>query len=211
MTKKLKSQITNNESDDEESKVVTAASSDPITKLGQNLNIKLQPSESKNPWISFIPVVSNEIIDENKTTLNSEEIYVKPKAFVDKDEIVRAQSIQNIENDSDDESDDDIILDNDNSQLVNGDNNENEEDSDVEIVPDEETKSKPAAIPDLLKELPPTKSINKEIDINQVLIAEEEEEGNDEDRDKTEVHRLTLSEAFADDDVVAEFRLEKVS
>lgn len=138
--------------------------------------------KSKNPWISFIPHE-----EKKEKEKNNEEIYAKPKAFVDKDEIEeRANRI--IENDSD--SDDDDIIINEKSKIFE------EEDDEVE----EEVVT--VAVVEVIEE----EKGNKEIDIKKVLIADEEENNIEEG----ESHRLTLSEAFADDDVVAEFRLEKV-
>jgi hypothetical protein len=174
LTKKLKSQL--NESDEEE--VEKKGNIEPVN---QSLNIKLQTSESKNPWISFIPDFNNDNEEEKKA--NNEEIYVKPKAFVDKEDRRVKSSV--IENDSDsDDEDDDIII--------------NSKPEEVDTDEEEETE---APIEEIVETI-----VNKEIDIKKVLIAEEEEN----DIEEGESHRLTLSEAFADDDVVAEFRQEKV-
>ena len=167
-----------------------------IEKLGESLSLKLEASQSKNPWISFVPVISttNETVDNGRTE-ESEDVYVKPKAFVDKDEI-EAGNNRIVEEDSDTDDDDDDIVINKPIQVKSDENKDSEN----------ELKN----------------NASKEIDSTNILIIDEDNEINEAEDEintksskkfknkRSDTHILTLSEAFADDDVIAEFRQEKV-
>lgn len=243
LTKKLSAKKPENDSDDDENEKQAADSTNNISS--QNINLKLEKS-SKNPWISFVPTIDNSQMQNIKNKQNYEQ-YVKPKAFVDKNEIEAAQKAieQDDENDSDSGDNFEIIRSADNNRPEK---ELDESDSENEGEKKDENKSKNNNLiekttvlasekysnkPESVVDKPSDKKLKEHIDISKVLIADNDEikEVEDEicDNDneisgdkktrllkkaagkQNELHRLTLSEAFADDDVVAEFKMEKVS
>jgi hypothetical protein len=231
LTKKIITKRPGNDDSDEEMET----KSNNVTEQHM-ASLKLEKS-SKNPWISFYPVVdkANQVDTENKNEMN--EIYKRPKAYVDQQELEKAQK------EIDDESSDDIAFDetpdrpimpiSNNSEII-ANNHLNDIEQVVVVTKTAKIKKKNTTkkvefhLDQQQQPDEPDKS-NKntqaaEIDPKKILLLSETDQTDDicdsitNDRqgslmvsaDKSEIHRLTISEAFADDDVIEEFKTEKV-
>jgi U3 small nucleolar RNA-associated protein 14 len=245
LTKKLQNRPLNGQDDsDNDKEVVKAQNGAPV----QNVQIKLEKS-SKNPWISFLPTVT---VDENNEKQEATaEIYKKPEAFVNKEEIEKAQNEIDDEDDEDESDGEDFVrpprelLKSDNDSESEDEESQNGENSKIKEPESKVFKQKNSTAkepkPKKVKkdedqkqatEKPADSQVKTDIDPNRILLVNEDDAGSGDDDDdicdgdlenqsknnslvvstnKNEIHRLTLSEAFADDDVIEEFKVDKVN
>lgn len=237
LTQKLKQFEYNNEDEeDNEAEQKSSVSANLLNQNGVLVN---------NPWMKMmgdVGVVKNGSKDEAKGAAENDGEYSKPKAFVDKGEIEKAE----MDADDSEESDNEDYL---NGELEekknikdvidifkNGDKDE-ESDKEEEVVVKEEEevkvdtnveiekpkkkkskkeeKSKPEeSLKVEKKEEKNIKPISNEqfVDKNLESATSKSSDGNKPNNKKMneKQHQLTLSEAFADDDVIEEFKMEKV-
>jgi hypothetical protein len=203
--------------------------------LQQNVQIKLETS-SKNPWLSFYPVLSETNESETQDNVASIEVYKRPEAYVDRQEIEKAQNEIDSENDDVDET---IIVDDDLATSIctiveiskskTGDSSIDGKTSAPVEKPRRKTykKTELAVVENTTCEIDELATIKQslEIDPSAVLLVDEVDQSDDicavsttnnsssllVSTNKNEIHRLTISEAFADDDVIEQFKSEKVN
>ena len=188
-----------------------------------------------NPWMKMMKGVgqsSNET-DENgdkESRLNDE--FSKPKAFNDQAEIEKAQRELADDQESDDESDDsdnlEISREKESNKQVASIFKKNDANGKSKIS--EKTKGKTKKVKfvkevDSQQEAPIVEKTSKESKIvlenniepvfesktaRNFKNVEDTNDNHDEDNSSKD-HQITLSEAFADDDVIEEFKMEKVA
>jgi U3 small nucleolar RNA-associated protein 14 len=234
LTHKLKQFEYNNEDDeDNEAEQKSSVSANLLNQNGVLVN---------NPWMKMmgdVGVVKNGSNDEAKGAAENNGEYSKPKAFVDKGEIERAE----MDADDSEESDNEDYLNGELEEKKNtkdvidifkNDDKDEESDKEEEVVKGEavkvdtnveiekpkkkkskkEEKSKPEELKVEKKEEKNIKPISNEQFVNRNLesAASKSSDGNKPNNKKMneQQHQLTLSEAFADDDVIEEFKMEKV-
>lgn len=228
LTKKIKELDENKVNSDEEIEENRETS-----EINTGLTLNIEQTETKNPWISFIPVNERPKSNKNDTTETvGDVVYEKPKAFVDQDEIDQAKDA--IEGEDSEEDENTMYLKKVREERINLESSESEDEAEkqndtetsLKTVTQDEPNSVQETITDKIIEesshelSKPTESVQKSIDPNKILIAkiddDDEQEEVEEDMSnlkrkfKNQIkHRLTLSEAFEDDDIVQEFKEEK--
>lgn len=170
-----------------------------------------------NPWIKMMSGVGGTTDNKDKENTKDESEYTKPKAFVNKKELEKAQDA--LQQSEDDESDIDPLDKTDLKDIAKNFNNDTDEEEEVEKQI-EETKIETIVnmpLPEIkLKE--PIKTISEEISTEKNIKPNAK---NISLQTKTSAelvkkvnndkHFMTLSDAFADDDVIEEFKQEKVN
>ncbi len=198
-----------------------------------NVQIKLEKS-SKNPWISFYPVL-NSVTSESETNKAEEsiEVYKKPEAYINREELERAQNEIDAESSEDDSivADVEFIRSTTKSKIEDTSSDEAEKPKST-IKPrskkQKKIKMKEVEVDEISPEVVEPEVVapkTTEIDPKNILLLNEAEQADDicatvsntnnndsllVSTNKSEIQRLTISEAFADDDVVEEFKSEKV-
>lgn len=232
LTKKIKQfEVTNDDDEDDANENDQEANRNKDTLNGVNIN----PAIANNPWLKMMQGVGGSNANENdekKNSNNKDDEYSQPKAFVDTKELEKAKSAQNEDEDDDEDDQDhheDII---DRSELKQvaeifqeeekSDNDETEKPSLVKKSNKKEGKEKKKkkvtikepekeqkSEPERTKETVNIKPINDDSKFK--LEITEDAKNHHQRRLNEKEHHLTLSEAFADDDIVEEFRTEKVT
>jgi U3 small nucleolar RNA-associated protein 14 len=239
LTKKVKQLQPEHDSDEEESRNETAnvdSQANPFD-LGAFTNKNLLLVD--NPWMRMMGDVGVSIKakqDPKAAQLEQmKEEYSKPQAFVDQKERDKAQ--KDLDEQSEDDQDDQDYLDDgdddgDKANIVNIlKNGDEEEEDEKEEIPEKvekvlvtKTKKKTNKIEpveqketkQIVADLVPEKAAAK-VETNNIMplsaVAHNFDsiELNQNERKKNSSHQITLSEAFADDDVIEEFKMEKVS
>lgn len=195
-----------------------------------------------NPWMKMMSGVGGQSTDTNNDAAPDND-YSQPKAFKNGIEIKKAE--EDFE-DSEDDSDDEHIIDKstiedvigvfkDDEECHSENENENEAEKPKEVVVEEEKiekKIKKSKITETIKndvgkdieqknvETKPSetniKPITQDIEFNKVETDLEIDVDNKKSNNRqlsnhhNKQHQITLSEAFADDDVIEEFKSEKV-
>lgn len=239
LTKKVQLNVNNEPSEDEEDdKSKQGNNVDPFS----NMNLK-NTALANNPWMKMMSGLEDKLVTEKNTSKESDEKngddFSRPKAFVNKKEIEKANMKDSDGDDDDDDDLDDLI---DRSAISDVKGLFEKEDSDDDAGHEQpkttsETKStkkiKHKAVNQVEKEVISPESTEKDKINGQTDIKKSDVNirplSNDNDisafnrLDPLDLgtapksssaksdHQMTLSEAFADDDVVEEFRNEKVS
>jgi hypothetical protein len=234
LTKKVKLLQKNHDSDEEQK---IAMNSENQQEKAINLGELLTNSNGlleNNPWMKMLGDINlNKSTKSNGEISNNDESskiqdYSRPKAFIDKIEIQKAQNELNLEDDKDEDYSDNEL----NGKSKHPDiidifkNNLEKEDENMvkykrkknETVIDEK-KTKKVEKVELME-------IKDQITNDEVKISNEKKKENNispidsinfkevnlsTKKTDAEKHQITLSEAFADDDVIEEFKAEKVN
>ncbi|CAF1054400.1 unnamed protein product [Brachionus calyciflorus] len=197
LTKKL-SQFEVKESSDEEQE----------TNKKETVNLTLQTATlDNNPWMKMMSGVTGTQTEENKDSNKNE--YSQPKAFIDKKNKNNIDEEEELE--SEIESEDDLPekenLKDVSNVLIESDLDEKEEKIDEEKIKKNKKAEKCVQIiVEETKKIPETKESHVEVNIKPMR---NEIKSISSIKKSSDSHQLTLSEAFADDDVVQEFKAEK--
>ena len=229
LTKKVKD-LEYAEESDEESKDKKDAKGDLAP-----INPALEGLLADNPWTKMMSGVGGVLNDLNGAKKVDEDDYSKPKAFKDVKAIQKAQD--EVDDETDDDEDGDDVVDRSNIKdvihILNDDEEETEklinETSKQEIIKTPEVISVPSpklvevvkehVSSDEKKEVP---KMEANLRIVESVAPVELKIKHDETQSESSIkkannratgskeHQLTLAEAFADDDVIEEFKSEKV-
>ena len=182
---------------------------------------------ANNPWMKMMKGVgqsnSNEDNGDNNKEMRTNDEFSKPKAFNDKTEIERAQKELDDGEESGEESEDsddmEIALEKESNKNVANIFKKSDESSKVK------SKKKKVKFVKDEKEIQNDEIPQKTVQETKIVIESNIEpvfesrlaknvkivdESNHDDEDIAKDHQITLSEAFADDDVIEEFKMEKV-
>ena len=179
-----------------------------------------------NPWMKMMRGVTGQSSENNDAPIEeSVSEFSKPKAFTNQSEIEQAQQRAEMEEQDEQESDDDL---NDDVEIVK----EKESNKRVTSIfsPKEKTKNskkvklgkeakeeKDAVESSLTISEKPNASVPEKnieplfVQPKRVKSLKQVEDIEDEETNNKSEHQITLSEAFADDDVIEEFKMEKVT
>jgi U3 small nucleolar RNA-associated protein 14 len=205
----------------------------------ENKTINLLPNGllDNNPWMRMmgdVGIIKSTLANEND--LNKDEFYnnqdySRPKAFVDGNELKKAQDeLDRKIDEHDDNTDDEINNKFKHSDLIhifdkNIEENEDEKKNEVRYNKKKENENKIEKKAKINK----VELLNKDDVINNYEVKKYDEKKKDEKnispiesinlkgvnlstkKNDDEKHKITLGEAFADDDVIEEFKDEKVS
>jgi hypothetical protein len=201
----------------------------------------LSTTKASNPWMKMMSGVGGNNNKDIKNDSNNEESklteFSKPKAFTDENEFkkVKEQMEHEIDDDDDESEDENEIEREDIKELVNvfKDEEDDEKEEDKKMKKKSKKKEKTATTVDNLLEEEKVAEINDSkielskplniniINHNEITIDNEDENEEEEDgtlngklklrKNDAKEHKFTLSEAFADDDVIEEFKFEKVT
>jgi U3 small nucleolar RNA-associated protein 14 len=225
LSKQLTKKIKRVELEEEDDEIAEKTQNELGQKNATTLILNQNGLLVNNPWMKMMKGVGKNDHEENEETNENNNLtdFAKPKAFSDKTELENAQ--KQIDNDEEDSDDNDLSDD----QEMEREKHENKRVTSIfkTIDSDEEgkkLKKKSKKQPRLMKKNEEQAQIEeKAIQEKEVNIEKNIEPVNFEvktsaknsnnlvkDEKDKQLHQLTLSEAFADDDVIEEFKMEKV-